>query len=126
MKVAAHAEHWRLIRGLLKPVAGAEKLLLTQEWPYDNDLWKDELYKDVAVDLGLTFGKVVHRCYFDKAFKKWFFASNKPEWGDVFPKTECRGVHEHVKVELKDTGFYPIRLGRALLTTAEAICGGMS
>ena len=128
-KVSLHRTAWELLRGLLKPVAASERLLLTQEWPKLNDLWQDPLYLQVASELGLLEGKVVDRCAYDFVFKQWYFATNSKRWVQLFPKRKCDQLHEHVQVELKDSGFYPKELGIDLLKTAlsvqESLRGGV-
>ena len=106
-----HRKAWQLLSGLLKPVAVSERLLLTQEWPLQNDLWKDPLYLKVASELQLSEGKVVDRCFYDRVFKQWYFATNRKCWVKLFPKRKCDHMHEHVQVELKDSGSYPETLG---------------
>ncbi len=123
-KVSLHRTAWELLRGLLKPVATSERLLLTQEWPKLNDLWQDPLYLQVASELGLLEGKVVDRCAYDFVFKQWYFATNSKRWVQLFPKRKCDRMHDHVQVELKDSGFYPEALGVDLLKTALSVQEG--
>ena len=124
-KVSLHRTAWELLRGLLKPVATSERLLLTQEWPKLNDLWQDPLYLQVASELGLLEGKVVDRCAYDFVFKQWYFATNSKRWVQLFPKRKCDRMHDHVQVELKDSGFYPEALGVDLLKTALSVQEGV-
>ena len=59
------------------------------------------------------------RCFYDRVFKQWYFATNNSKrWVQVFPKRKCDQVHEHVQVELKDSGFYPEGLGLELVKKA--------
>ena len=63
--------------------------------------------------------EVVDRCFYDRVFKQWYFATNNSKrWVQVFPKRKCDQVHEHVQVELKDSGFYPEGLGLELVKKA--------
>ena len=118
-KVSLHRTAWELLGGLLKPVATSDRLLLTQEWPKLNHLWQDPLYLQVVSELGFVEGKVVDRCAYDFVFKQWYFATNSKLSVQLFPKRKCDQVHEHVQVELKDSGFYPTELGVDLLRVAQ-------
>ena len=125
-KQSLHKRAWELLRGLLVPFAQSERLLLTQEWPLQNDLWKDPLYLQVASELRLLEGICVDRCAYDCVFKRWYFATNSKCWVQVFPKRKCDQVHEHVQVELKESGFYPEKLGLELVKSAQKTLGAAS
>ena len=125
-KQSLHKRAWELLRGLLVPFAQSERLLLTQEWPLQNDLWKDPLYLQVASELRLLKGICVDRCAYDCVFKRWYFATNSKFWVQIFPKRECDQVHEHVQVELKESGFYPEKLGLELVKSAQKTLGAAS
>ena len=125
-KQSLHKRAWELLRGLLVPFAQSERLLLTQEWPLQNDLWKDPLYLQVASELRLLEGICVDRCAYDCVFKRWYFATNSKFWVQVFPKRKCDQVHEHVQVELKESGFYPEKLGLELVKSAQKTLGAAS
>ena len=48
--------------------------------------------------------------------------SNQPAFVQSLLKYgKCSGGHEHRKVELKDSGFYPKELGRTLLNVARGV-----
>ena len=125
-KQSLHKRAWELLGGLLAPFAQSERLLLTQEWPLQNDLWKDPLYLQVASELRLSEGICVDRCAYDCVFKRWYFATNRKCWVQVFPKRKCDQVHEHVQVELKESGFYPEKLGLELVKSAQKTLGAAS
>ena len=125
-KQSLHKRAWELLRGLLVPFAQSERLLLTQEWPLQNDLWKDPLYLQVASELRLLEGICVDRCAYDCVFKRWYFATNSKCWVQVFPKRKYDQVHEHVQVELKESGFYPEKLGLELVKSAQKTLGAAS
>ena len=125
-KQSLHKRAWELLGGLLVPFAHSERLLLTQEWPLQNDLWKDPLYLQVASELRLLEGICVDRCAYDCVFKRWYFATNSKCWVQVFPKRKCDQVHEHVQVELKESGFYPEKLGLELVKSAQKTLGAAS
>ena len=101
-----------------------EELDEVQEWPKSCGLWKEETYQKEKKRLGLNFGRVVDRCAFDRVFKRWYFATNRAEWCEIFSGKPCDKNHVHVSPEsLEATGFYPSRLGRALLRAARVVLG---
>ena len=48
--------------------------------------------------------------------------SNQPAFVQSLQKYgKCSGGHEHRKVEVKDSGFYPGELGKTLLNVARGV-----
>ena len=77
--IKTHKSHWRLIGKLFGPYASNEGLLLTHEWPGRSSLWKETVFLEVSKGLGLTQGRLVDRCCFEKREKTWkrcWFAAN--------------------------------------------------
>ena len=117
-----HVAHWKALGKLLQN--HCQDVLLTQEWPKTCGLWKEETYQRVKKSLGLTFGREVDRCCFDLVYKRWWFACNRVEWCEIFSGKSCDKNHVHVAPEsLEATGFYPTKLGRALLRAAKRVLG---
>ena len=110
-----------MLGALLGPYAKESALLVTQEWPKTSALWKEEVFLKTKKRLGLSFGKVVDRCSFDGVYKKWYFCSNHEKWVELFKCSPCDGMHTHVECSLYESGFYPIKLGRALVTAARKL-----
>ena len=122
-KLREHQRNWKLLGALLGPYAKETALLVTQEWPKTSALWKEEVFLKIQKRLGLSFGKVVDRCSFDGVYKKWYFCSNHEKWVELFKCSPCDGMHTHVECSLYESGFYPTKLGRALVTAARKLLG---
>ena len=118
-----HVKGWRLMCKLLVPYVGKPECLLTQEWPKKSALWHEGTYRNVRRKLGLVFGRDVDRCTFDGVYKRWYFATNQESWCEQFSGRSCPGKdHVHAEAEgLEATGYYPVKLGRALLTCAKKV-----
>ena len=121
VKLLEHQRNWKLLGSLLGPYAKEPSLLLTQEWPKNSSLWQEETFLRIRKRLGLSFGKVVDRCSFDLVFKKWYFCSNQEKWVELFKCSPCDKIHKHVECSLLESGFYPTKLGRALVTAARKL-----
>ena len=67
----------------------------------------------------------MERCCFDGVLKTWYFCSNQPLFVQALLKYQkCSNDHEHRRVEVKDSGFYPEemgRVGRVLLSVARGV-----
>ena len=122
-KLQEHQRNWKLLGALLGPYAKEPGLLVTQEWPKTSALWKEEVFLKIKKRLGLSFGKVVDRCSFDGVYKKWYFCCNHEKWLELFKCSPCDKVHTHVECSLYESGFYPMKLGRALVTAARKLLG---
>ena len=122
-KLREHQRNWKLLGSLLGPYAKEPSLLLTQEWPKNSSLWKEETFLRTKKRLGLNYGKVVDRCSFDLVFKKWYFCSNHEKWVELLKCSPCDKTHTHVECSLLESGFYPTKLGRALVTAARKLLG---
>ena len=122
-QIAQHVKAWNRILKLFAPRTENPRLLVSQEWPERTDLWYEESYTRVARQLKLTrSGCRVERCCFDGVVKTWYFMSNQPAFVQSLLKYgKCSGGHEHRKVEVKDSGFYPKELGRTLLNVARGV-----
>ncbi|CAE7217587.1 unnamed protein product [Symbiodinium sp. CCMP2592] len=115
-----HVASWKTLGKLLQN--HCQDVLLTQEWPKTCGLWKEETYQRVKKSLGLSFGREVDRCAFDLVYKRWWFACNCSEWCEIFSGKSCDKNHVHVAPEsLEATGYYPTKLGRALLRAAKRV-----
>ena len=122
-QITQHVKAWNRILKLFAPHTENPRLLLSQEWPERTDLWYEESYARVARQLKLTrSGCRVERCCFDGVVKTWYFMSNQPAFVQSLQKySKCSGGHEHRKVEVKDSGFYPKELGVKLLNLARGV-----
>ena len=122
-QIAQHVKAWNRILKLFAPHTENPRLLLSQEWPERTDLWYEESYTRVARRLKLTrSGCRVERCCFDGVVKTWYFMSNQPAFVQSLQKYgKCSGGHEHRRVEVKDSGFYPEELGKTLLNVARGV-----
>ena len=117
-QVKKHVASWKALGRLLED--RCKEILVTQEWPKNCGLWKEESYLKEKKRLGLNFGRVVDRCAFDGVFKRWFFATNREEWSEIFSGKPCDKSHQHVSLaSVEETGIYPTKLGRALLRAAK-------
>ena len=124
-KIKLHQKAWRLIGNLLEKYVESEDLLLTQEWPKNSGLWTEDVFLKVKRRLKLDYGRVVDRCAFDRVRKTWWFCTNKKAWCDTFSGKPCDGMHVHEAPEsLEATGYYPSKLGRALLKAAKKLLLG--
>ena len=70
----------------------------------------------------MVFGREVDRCTFDGVCKRWYFATNQESGVDSSGRS-CSGKdHVHAKAEsLEATGYYPVKLGGALLKCANKV-----
>ena len=122
-QIAQHIQGWNRIARLFARHCDNPRLLLTQEWPERTDLWYEENYRRAARQLKLTrSGCRVERCCFDGVLKTWYFVSNQPLFvQEMHQYQKCSNDHEHRRVEVKDSGFYPAEMGRVLLTAARRV-----
>ena len=95
-QVKKHVASWKALGKLLED--RCKEILMTQEWPKNCSLWKEESYLKDKKRLGLNFGRVVDRCAFDGVFKRWFFATNREEWSEIFSGKPCDKSHQHVSL----------------------------
>ena len=118
-----HVKGWRMMCKLLVPYVRKPECLLTQEWPKKSALWHEGTYRNARRKLGLVFGRDVDRCTFDGVYKRWYFATNQESWCRQFSGRSCPGKdHVHAEAEsLEATGYYPVKLGRALLKCARKV-----
>ena len=127
LKLQEHQRCWKLIGSLLGPYAKEPALLVTQEWPKTSSLWKEEVYLKVKERLGLSFGRTVDRCPFDRVYKRWYFCSNREKWVDCFREEE-RGLQvDWVGYWIDYTRFHiGMNLGEAssLVPTGSHLTGG--
>ena len=64
----------------------------------------------------------MERCCFDRVLKTWYFVSNQLlVVQEMHQYQKCSNDHEHRRVEVKDSGFYPAEMGRLLLTSARRV-----
>ena len=122
-QIAQHIQGWNRIARLFARHCDNPRLLLTQEWPERTDLWYEESYRRAARQLKLTrSGCRVERCCFDGVLKTWYFVPNQPLFvQEMHQYQKCSNDHEHRRVEVKDSGFYPAEMGRVLLTAARRV-----
>ena len=122
-QIAQHIQGWNRIARLFAKHCDHPRLLLTQEWPERTDLWYEESYRRAARQVKLTrSGCRVERCCFDGVLKTWYFCSNQPLFVQALLKYQkCSNDHEHRRVEVKDSGFYPEEMGRVLLSAARGV-----
>ena len=122
-QIVEHIQGWNRIARLFAKHCDNPRLLLTQEWPERTDLWHEESYRRAARQLKLTrSGCRVERCCFDGVLKTWYFCSNQPLFVQEMMKYQkCSNDHEHRRVEVKESGFYPLEMGRVLLSAARGV-----
>ena len=105
---------WEFLGKLLTKAMKRTRVIVSQEWPEFNDLWKCPVYS--ANSECLRFRSRLDRCRFTR-FREWKTYRIQATWR----LEEVLCSHErsqHRKVDLSESGFYPIRMGEYLLKKA--------
>ena len=111
---AIHGEMWEFLGKFLTKAMKRTRVIVSQEWPEFNDLWKCPVYS--ANSECLRFRSRLDRCRFTR-FREWKAYRIQATWR----LEEVLCSHErsqHRKVDLYESGFYPIRMGEYLLKKA--------
>ena len=119
-----HMRHRVIWRSLKEGLEGFEirpKVLMSQEWPRNTDLWVDKTYRKISEQIGLRYNCRVDRHAIDGIFKQWIFRTNRSELRDLLliqsnkTKEECR------QVGITESGNYSLSVASHILYGYEKI-----
>ena len=104
---AINGQMWTFLGEFLKKAKTKTQVVVSQEWLEFNDLWNCPVYR--ANSECLCFQSRFDRCRFITRFREWKAYRIQSTWqlDDVLCNHDR---HQHAKIGLFQSGFYPPRL----------------
>ena len=102
------------LRTLLGERKSNKKVLISQEWLKDCDLFRERIYLSAKERIGLQFESTVKRCCLDGIFKIWRIMCNDEELAGNMYTPFCKCQDAEVG-RITDSGFYSVPVARHIL-----------
>ncbi len=109
-----HRKIWTAIRKTLKDFSKKEKVLISQEWPRDCDLFKELVYVRSQKQIDLIYSALVKRCCVDGIRKDWKFRTNNPELALNLTTPLCRCQSPEIS-RITASGFYSPKVAQHVI-----------
>ena len=110
----SHKKTWTNLRALLGERKPNKRILISQEWPKDCDLFREQIYLSAKEKIGLEFESTVKRCCLDGIVKVWRIMCNNEELAGNMSTPICKCQEAEVG-RITDSGFYSVPVARHVL-----------